>query len=187
MLELAQGARLDRRPGRRAQRRRDRPGASGRSCPLIVPDIMRRGLLPDSSFDAVTLFQVLDHMPDPQTLLRDCRTDPAPGGGDPGPEPQRCRLVRARTRRAQPDRRRRAHLSVLTGDHPPSVLARPASRTERGPGQEHLFARPTCSISSPCRDDSTASLLPRLRRTRLGHSRPTVPLGNLCLIARRPR
>ena len=47
---------------------------------LIVADIMRPGLLPDSSFDAVTLFQVLDHMPDPAALLRECRSILRPGG-----------------------------------------------------------------------------------------------------------
>ena len=120
---------------------------------LIVPDIMRRGLFPDESFDAVTLFQVLDHMPDPRTLLRDCRTVLRPGGCDPGPQPQRCRMVGSRTRRAQSDRRRRAHLPLFARDDPAAVRTGGLRGHERGLGQEHPFA----CLPAPSRPDAAES------------------------------
>jgi len=46
----------------------------------IVQDVMRGGLFAPESFDAVCLFQVLDHIPDPVDLLEECRRVLAPGG-----------------------------------------------------------------------------------------------------------
>jgi SAM-dependent methyltransferase len=48
--------------------------------PLIVQEMMGPGLFEPESMSAVTLFQVLDHMPDPAGLLRDCREILRPGG-----------------------------------------------------------------------------------------------------------
>jgi SAM-dependent methyltransferase len=46
----------------------------------IVQDVMREGLFAPESFDAVCLFQVLDHISDPVALLRECHTVLARGG-----------------------------------------------------------------------------------------------------------
>ncbi len=46
----------------------------------IIRDVMRPGLFSDSSFDVVCMFQVLDHLPDPVAVLRECRSVLRPGG-----------------------------------------------------------------------------------------------------------
>jgi len=46
----------------------------------IVYDMMRPGLFPDASFDAICLFQVLDHILDPVALLEICFQILRPGG-----------------------------------------------------------------------------------------------------------
>jgi SAM-dependent methyltransferase len=60
------------------------PAAAEKAAPGIRPFItvgqMRKGLLPDSSFDLACLFQVIDHVPDPGGLLELCRAALRPGG-----------------------------------------------------------------------------------------------------------
>ena len=46
----------------------------------IVRDVMRPGLFDRASFDAVCMFQTLDHIWDPQSLLRECHRVLRPGG-----------------------------------------------------------------------------------------------------------
>jgi SAM-dependent methyltransferase len=151
---------------------------------LIVPDIMRRGLLPDSSFDAVTLFQVLDHMPDPQTLLRDCHAFLRPGGAilalNHNVAAWSARLLGERS-------------PIVDVEHTYLYSPETMRRLFSAAGFEEISVAPvrnTYSLSYllhllPLPAQAKASLLPRLRTTRLGRMQATVPLGNLCLIARR--
>ncbi len=46
----------------------------------IRVDVMRPGLFPESTFDAIGMFQVLDHIPDPNSLLNECFKILVPGG-----------------------------------------------------------------------------------------------------------
>lgn len=47
----------------------------------IILDVMRPGLFPkDTTFDIICLFQVLDHMPDPVSTLRECQKLLSPNG-----------------------------------------------------------------------------------------------------------
>ena len=46
----------------------------------IVQAAMKPGLFEPDAFDVVCLFQVFDHIPDPNRLLRECRTVLRPGG-----------------------------------------------------------------------------------------------------------
>ena len=48
--------------------------------PGIVCDIMRPGLFPDDSFDAVCMFQTFDHLPDPGAVLDAAMAALRPGG-----------------------------------------------------------------------------------------------------------
>ena len=54
--------------------------ADPRIRPNLVCDVMRRGLFEDSEFDAVCLFQVFDHLPDPGAVLDACMQVLRPGG-----------------------------------------------------------------------------------------------------------
>lgn len=48
--------------------------------PFIVCDVLRPGLLAPGQFDAVCLFQMFDHVPDPGAVLDDCWAALKPGG-----------------------------------------------------------------------------------------------------------
>ena len=151
---------------------------------LIVADIMRPSLFPDSSFDAVTLFQVLDHMPDPIALLRECREILRPGGAI---------LALNHNVTAWSARLMRERSPIIDVEH--TYLYSPATvrRLFEGAGFEVIGVGPvrnTYSLSYllhllPLPQKLKTAALPRLRSTRLGRVQATVPLGNLCLLARR--
>jgi SAM-dependent methyltransferase len=152
--------------------------------PQIAADVMRPGLFEHGSFDAVTLFQVLDHMPDPVGLLDECRRVLRPGGavlafnhnvrawsarllGERSPiiDVEHTYLYSPRTIRTLFDRSGFAVVSV-----------RPVRNTYSIAYLAHLLPLP---------DAQKRSLLSLLRRSRVGRREVTAPLGNLCLIARR--
>lgn len=54
--------------------------ATPATAPLMVQAMMGPGVLPEGQLSAITLFQVLDHLPDPLTLLQECRRALRPGG-----------------------------------------------------------------------------------------------------------
>jgi SAM-dependent methyltransferase len=54
--------------------------ASAEIRPSIICAMMQSGLFPDQSFDAICLFQVLDHILDPTSLLKQCFQILKPGG-----------------------------------------------------------------------------------------------------------
>lgn len=54
--------------------------AAGAVRPHIVCDILRPGLFEPAQFDAVCLFQMFDHVPDPAALLDECLAVLKPGG-----------------------------------------------------------------------------------------------------------
>jgi SAM-dependent methyltransferase len=54
--------------------------ADPRIRPNIVCDTMRAGLFPENEFDAVCLFQTLDHLPDPGAVLDAAMQALRPGG-----------------------------------------------------------------------------------------------------------
>jgi SAM-dependent methyltransferase len=157
-----------------------RPGVAE----LIVPDVMRRGLLPDSSFDAVTLFQVLDHMPDPPALLRDCHAVLRPGGAILALNHN----VAAWSARVLGERS-----PIVDVEHTYLYSPETMRRLFAQAGFEVVSVGPVRNTYSltyllhllPMPQKLKASLLPRLRTMRLGRVQATVPLGNLCLIARR--
>lgn len=54
--------------------------ATPQTAPLMVQAMMGPGVLPEGQLSAITLFQVLDHLPDPLALLQECRRALSPGG-----------------------------------------------------------------------------------------------------------
>jgi SAM-dependent methyltransferase len=154
--------------------------------PLIVQDMMRAELFAQGSLSAVTLFQVLDHMPDPLGILSDCREILRPGGvilafnhnvtalsarvlGEKSPI-----IDVEHTYLYSPETMRR--LFVKAGFEVLSVS--PVRNTYSISYLTHLLPLPRALKQS---------LLPRLRGTSIGRLQLTVPLGNLCLVGRRPQ
>lgn len=155
-------------------------------APTIVQDMMRPGLFPNESLSAVTLFQVLDHIADPVALLRDCREILRPGGvimafnhdvtswsarllGERSPiiDVEHMYLYSPDTMRLLFEK---AGFDVLS--------VAPVRNT-------YSLAYLTHLIPLPTRLKQFA--LERLGQTAVGRRELTVPLGNLRLLARRPR
>lgn len=151
--------------------------------PLIVQGMMRAGLFEEGSLSAVTLFQVLDHMPDPLGVLRDCRAILRPGG---------VILALNHNVTALSARVLGEKSPIIDVEHTYLYSPETMRRLFTEAGFEVLSVGPvrnTYSISylarlAPLPRAFKQSVLPRLRRTAIGRVQLTVPLGNLCLIAR---
>jgi SAM-dependent methyltransferase len=160
--------------------------ASPEIAELIVNDVMRGGLFPDDSLSAVTLFQVLDHMPDPLGLLRDALRIIRPGG---------VILAFNHNVAALSARILKERSPIIDVEH--TYLYAPATmrRLFTDAGFQVISVNPvrnTYSIAYltrllPLPRKLKLTLVPRLRSSPVGRYQLTVPLGNLCLIARRPR
>ncbi len=151
----------------------------------IVQDVMRSGLFAPESFDAVCLFQVLDHIAKPLELLEECLAVLRPGGH-----------ILAFNHNVS------AWSARILGERSPIVdvehtyLYSPATMralfTKAGFVDPQVKSvRNTYSVSYlaqliPLPAPIKSVLLQRLRAGGPGRIKLTVPLGNLCLIARRP-
>jgi len=155
-------------------------------APLIVHDMMRAGLFAEDSLSAVTLFQVLDHMPDPMGLLRDCLSILRPGGVIMAFNHN----VTAWSARLLKDRS-----PIIDVEHTYLYSPDTMRKLFTGAGFEVISVSPvrnTYSISYlthlvPLPRRLKQQLIPRLRSTYIGKRQITVPLGNLQLIARKAR
>jgi SAM-dependent methyltransferase len=157
------------------------PGLDG----AIVCDVMRAGLFAPESFDAVCLFQVLDHISSPVELLEECLAALRAGGHILALNHNVC-----------------AWSARVLGERSPIVdiehtyLYSPATMcaifAKAGFADAQVRSvRNTCSLAylaqlAPLPAAVKSRLLPALRARAAGRMRVTVPLGNLCLIARKP-
>jgi SAM-dependent methyltransferase len=158
--------------------------ASASVAPLIERGLLERGMFAPASFDAVTLFQVLDHLRDPVAVLSEIRRLLRPGGVvlalNHNVEAFSARVLRERS-------------PIIDVEHTylysPETMRRLFSQV----GFEVMSVEPirnTYSLSylvhlTPFPHRLKESFLPRLKRSRLGRVMLTVPLGNLCLLGRR--
>ena len=152
---------------------------------LIEPEMMRPGLFAAESFDAVTLFQVLDHMPDPLGLLRESYRILSPGGAilafNHNVDAYSARILGERSPIIDIEH------TYLYSPHTMRALfeaagfvvdcAEPARNTYSAGYLLHLL---------PIPKRLKQAMQPRFNRTRLGRVQLTLGLGNLCLLARRP-
>jgi SAM-dependent methyltransferase len=150
----------------------------------IVKDVMRPGLFEPQSFDAVCLFQVLDHLPDPLETLRECHRVLRPGGHilalNHNAASLSARLLGERSPIFDVEH------TFLYSPETIRVLLERAGFT--APAVETV--RNTYSLSYlthllPLPAVAKTRLLPRVASSRLGRLTLTVPLGNLCAVARR--
>lgn len=151
--------------------------------PLIAVDMMRPGLFEPGSFAAITLFQALDHMPDPVGLLVQCRRLLKPGG-----------VVMAFNHNVS------AWSARLLGERSPIIdiehtylYSPPTIRTLcHTAGLDVVSVRAARNTYSmryfaqllPLPKAPKARLMSLLSDSRLGQISATAPLGNLCAVAR---
>lgn len=151
----------------------------------ITCDVMRAGLFEPETFDAICLFQVLDHLPNPRETLRAAYELLRPGG-----------QILALNHNV------RALSARILGEHSPIIDIEHTYLY--GPDTlrlifEHCGFRPTSvntvrntySLAYLCQllplpRTAKQSLIARLRSSRIGDRVVTVPLGNIYLLAERP-
>jgi len=153
--------------------------------PYIVCDVMAPGLLRPGQFDAVCLFQIFDHVPDPGRLLEECWALLKPGGQililNHNVEAVSARLLRQRS-------------PIVDIEH--TYLYSPATLS-RICVAHHFEVQETGTVRNRVRVGYLAGLVPLppwLRRavtmvfdsTAIGRISLSLPLGNLYLIARKP-
>lgn len=151
----------------------------------IKPDVMRPGLFAPASFEGITLFQVLDHLSDPAAVLTECRELLVPGGAI---------LAFNHNISSWSARLLGEHSPIIDVEHTYLYSPKTMRAIFEKIGFEILSLKPvrnTYSLSYlaqllPLPRQAKQKLLGALARSRVGSSTWTVPLGNLCLIARRP-
>jgi SAM-dependent methyltransferase len=158
--------------------------APARVAPMIESGFLQRGMFAPASFDAVTLFQVLDHLADPGAVLCEIRRLLRPGGVilalNHNVDAWSARVLRERS-------------PIFDIEHTylysPETMRRLFSQV----GFDVISVKPvrnTYSIGylvhlAPVPHELKASFLPRLKRSKIGQIMLTLPLGNLCLLGRR--
>jgi SAM-dependent methyltransferase len=151
----------------------------------LICDVMRTGLFEPQSLGAITLFQVLDHLPQPRAVLEECRELLRPGG---------VVLAFNHNVAAWSARLMGERSPIIDVEHTYLYSAQTMRRLFERAGLEVVSVRPALNTYSllyltrllPLPHHVKTVLLNRLSGTRLGQSRWSVPLGNLCLMARRP-
>ena len=150
----------------------------------IVVDIMRPGLFQEGTFDAICLFQVLDHLPDPGSVLEESLRLLRPGGmvlclnHDIGA--LSARLLRERSPIIDIEHTylfSRATISQLFETHGYRVLACGGAR--------NTYSLRYLAHLLPLPDRLKPGVVGALDG-RLGTRRLTVRLGNLYVVAQRP-
>jgi SAM-dependent methyltransferase len=161
-------------------------GASLRVRDRIVCDVMRPGLFPDGTFDAVCLFQVFDHVPHPELVLEACSAALRPGGMilclNHNVESVSAHIMGERS-------------PIIDIEHTYLYSPTTMRRIFQAGGfkvREQGHVSNTYSVSyvvhlTPIPARAKALALGTLRRSRVGRLSLPVPLGNLYLIASKPQ
>jgi len=151
----------------------------------IVCDIMRPGLFPGASFDAVCLFQVFDHLPDPAGVLAEAGRVLKPGGH---------LLILNHNIRALSARLLGERSPIVDLEHTFLFTPGTLSRLVRAHGLTvcetgRVWNRYTLQYVTrlvPLPAALKRGLLACFARTRIGRLPVWIPLGNLYLVARKP-
>lgn len=159
--------------------------ASPQVRPHLVCDIMRPGLFAPDQFDVVTFFQVFDHLPDPGAVLDECLRVLKPGGLilclNHNVEAVSARLLRERSPIIDIE-----HTYLYT----PKTLARlfvtHGFQVAQSVPVYNTYTTRYLAQLVPLPRKLKTRVLKRLSHGAVGQRRLSVPLGNLCLIARKP-
>ncbi len=151
---------------------------------LIVRDMLRPGMFPESSFDVVCLFQTFDHIPDPGALLDECRRLLNPNG---------LFVALNHNVRAISARLLRSKSPIVDIEHTYLYSPETITRIVRDHRFQVLQVGPVRNRYSihylsrllPLPEMAKEHLLGMLSRTRFGRITLSVPLGNLLLVARK--
>jgi SAM-dependent methyltransferase len=152
---------------------------------MIVQDVMRDGLFAPESFDAVCLFQVLDHIPNPVDLLEECLAVLAPGGFILALNHN----VRGWSARALGERSPIVdieHTYLYSPETMTRILAKAGFADPQVRSVRNTYSLSYLLQLVPLPAAIKSMVLPALRASPAGRVQLTVPLGNLCLIAQKP-
>jgi SAM-dependent methyltransferase len=151
----------------------------------IVQDVMHGGLFAPESFDAVCLFQVLDHISDPVGLLEECLSVLRPGGQilafNHNVSAWSARILGERSPIVDIE-----HTYLYSPATMRSVFAKAGFTDSLVRSMRNTYSLAYLAQLAPLPAPIKSRLLPPLRAGPASRMRVTVPLGNLCLIARRP-
>jgi SAM-dependent methyltransferase len=151
----------------------------------IVQDMMRSGLFAPESFDAVCLFQVLDHISDPVALLEECIAVLRPAGHilalNHNVSAWSARLLGERSPIVDIE-----HTYLYSPATMRALFAKAGFADARVRSVRNTYSLAYLTQLVPAPTKLKSRLLPALRAGPAGRIRVTVPLGNLCLIARKP-
>jgi SAM-dependent methyltransferase len=151
----------------------------------ILRDVMRAGLFAADSFDAVCLFQVLDHISNPVDLLQECLAVLKPGGHilalNHNVGAWSARLLGERSPIVDIE-----HTYLYSPATMRAIFAKAGFTDARVRSVRNTYSLAYLAQLAPLPAMIKARVLPSLRSSLAGRTRLTVPLGNLCLIARKP-
>jgi SAM-dependent methyltransferase len=151
----------------------------------IVQDVMRSGVFSPESFDAVCLFQVLDHISNPVDLLEECVSVLRPGGHilalNHNVSAWSARLLGERSPIVDIE-----HTYLYSPATMRAIFAKAGFDDLRVRSVRNTYSLAYLMQLVPLPSTAKARLLPGLRAGPAGRIRVTVPLGNLCLIGRKP-
>jgi SAM-dependent methyltransferase len=160
-------------------------GATDEVRPLIKPMMMGPGVFEAGSLGAVTLFQVLDHVADPVTLLEECRLALRPGGvilaWNHNVEAVSARVLGERSPIVDVQHMYLYSLETMRKLFLKAGFVAPDVVTVRNRYSVRYLAH-----LSPIPAVLKEPLLRGLKRSRLGRTEVRLPLGNLCLTALAP-
>ncbi len=151
----------------------------------IVCAMMGPGLFPDESFDAVCLFQVLDHIFDPATLLKTCFDILKPGGFilclNHNVEALSARLMKERSPIIDIE-----HTYLYSPDTIRRLFTRFEFQVKEAGGVKNRYSLSYLTRLMPWPAALKKIALTILDFTYLGRLPLRVPLGNLYMIAQKP-
>lgn len=151
----------------------------------IVCDILRPGVGPADGLDVICLFQVLDHVPDPNALLTECFRRLKPRGLilclNHDVAAWSARLLRGRSPIVDIE-----HTYLYDRRTMQALFAANGYRVLEAGSVWNTYSLAYCAQLLPIPRGLKQAALNGLRRARLARARVSLPLGNLYLVGQRP-